>query len=192
MIDDDSLLGQLLVAIPNTAHSGYIRGVMLVTAYWPDGAATTLINRPLRNGYTVGHIMQNSGIDHRCPDPIYYGGPDEPGRIQFVHTLDWQCPGTKPLNNYLGVTAEMYILSAIPADTGPSHWRCIAGHRYLNNLPGHPPTLHGELSGLPPWVPEHRWLTLPGTIESVFHNTGDDQWMNCITEAGKLKVSSWF
>lgn len=192
MNSDDSLLGNLLIAIPNTAHTGYVRGVMLVTAHWPGGAATTLINRPLRNGFTVGHIMQNSGIDSLCTDPIYYGGPDEPGRIQFVHTLDWQCAGTKTLNRQLGVTAEIYILAAIAAGHGPEHWRCIAGHRHLQNTPGYPPSLEGELSGLSPWIPEHRWLTMPGTTEAVFQNAGDDQWMNCINQASRLHIANWF
>jgi len=187
MIEDESLLGHLLIAIPNTAHSGYLRGVMLVTAHWPAGAATTLINRPLRNGYTVGHIMQNAGIKSNSSDPIYYGGPDEPGRIQFVHSMDWQSPGTKPLNKYLGVTAEMYILSAIASGEGPEYWRCIAGHRL--NGPGH---MEGEIAGVSPWIPEHRWLTVPGTVDTVFRGSGDDQWMSSITEASKLQVANWF
>ena len=186
MTEDDSLLGQLLIAIPNTAHSGYIRGVMLVTAHWPAGSATTLINRPLRNGFTVGHIMQNAGITAINNDPIYYGGPDEPGRIQFVHSLDWQCAGTKILNKDLGVTAELYILSAIAAGEGPKYWRCIAGHRL--NGPGH---MEGEIQGESPWIPEHRWLIAPGTIETVFKSAGDDQWMNSINEASKIHVANW-
>lgn len=183
----DDLLGQVLIAIPNTAHTAYTRSIMLVTAHWPSGSASCVINRPLRNGFNVGSLMRNAGIDYACNEPLFAGGPDEPNRIQFIHSLDWQCSGTKELNNELGITNEMSILSAIAGGDGPRLWRCVCGHRLSG--PGH---LEGELSGMDPWIPEHRWLTAPAGTDLVFNGLGDEQWINAINESSKLEIATWF
>jgi putative AlgH/UPF0301 family transcriptional regulator len=187
MRDIDDLTGQLLIAIPNSAHTAYIRGVMLVTAHWPSGSAACVINRTIRNGYTVGNLMQSAGIDFPCNEPIFAGGPDEPNRIQFIHSMDWQCSGTKQLNKHIGITNEMSILASISGSQGPRFWRCICGHRLLG--PGH---IEGELSGQEPWIPEHRWLTAPADLSTTFNGLGDEQWINAINESSKLEIATWF
>lgn len=184
---DDNLTGSLLVAIPNTDHKAYVRGVMMVTAHWSAGSASCMINRPLNGGQRVTAIMRNAGIDFNCPEPVFYGGPDETNRVQFIHTLDWQCPSTKPLTKYLGITQEFSILAAIANGSGPSAWRCIAGHR--TNTAG---AIEGELSGQPPWSPGHRWLILPATVENTFTGVDDEQWLSCIEESSRLEVAGWF
>jgi putative AlgH/UPF0301 family transcriptional regulator len=188
----DNLTGQLLVAIPNTAHTAFTRGVMLVTNQWAGGYTSFMINRVLNTGQTVSVVMQNAGINFTCPDPIFYGGPDETHKVQFVHTLDWQCSSTKPLTDKIGITHEFSLLAAIAAGNGPDHWRCVLGHRIVTNAPGYPEAIHGELSGLPPWKPGDRWLTLPATIPNVFTGINDEQWLNCVTESSRLEVANWF
>jgi putative transcriptional regulator len=184
----EDLTGHLLVAIPNTAHTAYNRGIMLVTSHWPAGGASCMINKPIVDpGYSVTRIMSSSGIDFKSNSPVFYGGPDEPSRIQFVHTLDWQCPSTKVLNKHIGVTQELSILSAIAADEGPEYFRCITGHRVSG--PGH---LDGELQGQAPWIPQHRWLVIPATVDTVFGQIGDQQWLNAISIGTKQEVANWF
>ena len=184
----EDLTGHLLVAIPNTAHTAYSRGIMLITSHWPSGSAMCMINRPASDtGLSVTQVMDSSGIECRSTRPIFYGGPDEPSRVQFIHTLDWQCASTKVLNKHIGVTQEVSILSAIAADEGPAQWRCISGHRI-----GHPSQIEGELAGFDPWIPEHRWLVIPATVENVFNAIGDQQWLKAIEASSKLEVASWF
>ena len=192
-MSDNNHTGSLLVAIPNTAHHAYVRGVLLVTNEWNKGASMVQINRPMRNGLTVNSIMQASGIYSAMNnEPVFEGGPDEMSRIQIIHSLDWQCSGTRMLNSEIGSTTETSILSAIAAGDGPEYWRCIAGHRLLKNMPNHPPSLEGELSGLDPWEPGHRWLTLPATVEHVFTDVTDRQWLRCVEEHTKMAVSQFF
>jgi putative transcriptional regulator len=183
----DDLTGQLLVAIPNTAHTAYSRGIMLVTSHWPAGASSLMINQIAKNSLTVTALMHNMGIDYTCNDPIFWGGPDDPTRIHFVHSLDWQCSSTKLVTEHIGVTQEMSILAAISSGDGPENWRCVIGHRISG--PGH---LDGELQGMPPWIPEHRWLTVPATPANVFRGIGDNQWLHTVNECSHKEVSSWF
>jgi putative transcriptional regulator len=192
MKDLSNMVGQLLVAIPNTAHTAYVRGVMLVTAHWPAGSASCLINKPLNNQQTVTTIMRNAGIDARSDEPIFYGGPDETNRVQFIHTLDWQCASTKKITPGIGLTQELSILAAVARGQGPQYWRCIAGHRLLTNSPGLPDCIEGEISGMPPWNMGHRWLSLPATVANVFGSVGDEQWLEAVNESSRLEVDSWF
>ena len=187
MKDSENLTGTLLIAIPNTAHTAFSRGILLVTAHWPAGSAMVMINQPIRNGFTVGGLMRNSGIDFNCNDPIFQGGPDETGRVQFIHSMDWQCPSTKMLNSEIGITGELSVLTAVSAGEGPEYYRCVAGHRLMG-----PGNIEGEILGQTPWLPEHRWLSIPATADNVFRAIGDEQWLNAIDQASKLEVAHWF
>lgn len=186
-------VGKLLIAIPNTEHEAYVRGVMLVTNEWSKASSMVQLNRPMRNGLTVNAVMQASGIFSGIhSEPVFEGGPDELSRLQIIHSLDWQCSGTRVINDSIGTTTENTILAAIAAGDGPEYWRCVAGHRLLNNMPDHPSSIDGELSGLHPWRPGHRWLELPGTAENVFTEIGDRQWLRCVEEHTKQAVNNFF
>jgi putative AlgH/UPF0301 family transcriptional regulator len=146
-----------------------------------------MLNKPLTNGYNVVVVMRNAGLEYRSMDPVFLGGPHEQSRIQVIHTLDWQCNGTKTLNRNLGITGELSVLAAISRGEGPRLWRCIAGHRLTG-----PDELTDEIQGNPPYTSEHGWLLLNSTIENVFNTTGDEQWFNAIEESSRLQVASWF
>jgi putative AlgH/UPF0301 family transcriptional regulator len=183
----DELTGRLLVSLPNTAHHQLARSVMLVTANWPTGSSSMMINKPLTNGYNVSAVMRNAGLEYRSLDPVFLGGPHEQNRIQVIHTLDWQCNGTKTLTRNLGITGELSVLAAISHGEGPRLWRCVTGQRLTG-----PDELDDEIKGSPPLTPDHGWLVLDATIDNVFTTTGDQQWFNSIDESSKLHVASWF
>jgi len=183
----DELTGRLLVSLPMTAHNQLARSVMLVTANWPTGSSSMMLNKPLTNGYNFSIVMRNAGLEYTSLDPVFLGGPHEQNRIQVIHTLDWQCNGTKTLSRNLGVTGELSVLAAIGRGEGPRLWRCIAGHRLTG-----PDELTNEIHGVPPLTPDHGWLILEATMGNVFTTTGDEQWFNAIEESSRLHVASWF
>jgi putative AlgH/UPF0301 family transcriptional regulator len=183
----NSLAGKVLVAIPNTAHRDYHRGVLLVTNDWAAGTSMIMVNRQSNNSVSVNTVLENAG----CPvsswrGVVHYGGPEEQGRVQVVHSMDWAVANTRQLSEEIGITSELSILTAIAADEGPREWRCIVGQRSL--APGE---LEGELSGEYPWTPEHRWLTVDATIQTVF-GMGDHHWIKTIEIAGQQRISTWF
>jgi putative transcriptional regulator len=180
-------MGQVLVAIPNTDHTEYNRGIMLVTSHWSAGSSMIMINKPAVNNIPVTAVLRNAGIAAYNNDPVFYGGPDEPHRVQFIHTLDWAVPNTRQINDELGITSETSILAAIATDEGPEKWRCVMGQRVVSSG-----GLEGEMSGAHPWKPGHRWLTVPATADLIFKGTLDEQWLHAIDVAGKQEVANWF
>ena len=184
---NNNLAGQILVAIPNTAHEYYHRGLLLVTNHGRNFSNCIQFNKPILNGINVSTIMMHSGLDYSGQEPIYWGGPDETSKVQFIHSLDWAVGSTRMISENIGLTTEVSILAAISRDMGPMHWRCVLGCK--NNKPGF---LEGEMSGEYPWTKQHRWLTLPALSEYVFEKFGDDQWLSAIEAAGKLKIKAWF
>jgi putative transcriptional regulator len=182
------LEGQVLVALPNTAHHDYRRAILLVTSHWQAGSSMIMLNKPSVNQVPVTTVLERSGI--ACLDwkgTVYYGGPDEPNKVQFLHTLDWAVANTQRINNHLGITSETSILAAIAANEGPRAWRCYIGQRILG-----PGELEGELLGEYPWIPGHRWLQVPADIMTVFAGEQDHQWISAVETAGRQEVSSWF
>jgi putative AlgH/UPF0301 family transcriptional regulator len=182
-----NLMGQILVAIPNTHHSHFVRGLLLVTSHWSVGTSSVMFNKPLNTNYTVGSVLRNAGIESNRREPLFFGGLDETNRVQFIHSLDWATPNTKQITEEIGLTADNSILTAIAADDGPRYWRCCMGQRML--VPGN---LEGEILGEPPWDPGDRWMTVPATLDLVFSGTGDEQWISAIETAAKTEVDTWF
>jgi putative AlgH/UPF0301 family transcriptional regulator len=183
-----NLVGQLLVAIPNTYHTDYHRSLILVTSHWDAGSSMVIINRPSQNQVPVTAVLENAGI--QCSEwkgLAYYGGPMEQNRVQIVHTLDWAVANTRQITDEIGITNETSILAAIAANEGPRAWRCVVGQRILG-----PGELEGEMSGEHPWSDGHRWLTVPAEVNTVFGGSGDQQWLNGIELAGRKEIASWF
>jgi len=186
-MDYKNLTGQILVAIPNTAHEHYHRGLLLVTSHGRSFSNCIQFNKPILNGLNIGTIMAHSGLKYSGNDPVYWGGPDEQSKVHFIHTLDWATASTRMLNENIGITTEISILAAISQGLGPIRWRCVIGSK--NNKPGF---LEGEMSGEYPWTKQHRWLTVPADPTYIFDKVGDDQWLEAVEAAGKLEVKAWF
>lgn len=190
MKDLENLTGQLLISMPNTTPGPYRRSVMLVTGDWYPGegnlvgCTSSVLNRVSDTGATMSLVMRNFSLPAQDPNPIFIGGQDEPNRMYFIHTLDWQCASTKHLTKDIGLTAEAGILTAIAAGNGPEHWRCMFGHRAVRQ-----DAVRAEINGD---SKEHKWMMIPATVESVFHTMSDEQWLNAINTASKLEVASWF
>jgi putative AlgH/UPF0301 family transcriptional regulator len=184
---DEELVGKLLVTMPNTKHELFTRSVLLVASNWPTGSETIVINKPQPN-ISVSQVMRNSGVDYHGPECVYWGGISDHSKVQFLHTLDWQCFGTRPISSSLGITSEINILAAIAGGDGPAHWRCISGHSI-----GAAGELEKQQNGDHPYEdPRFRYLTIPATPSSVFAYRGDEQWLESIKEAGRREVSNWF
>jgi putative AlgH/UPF0301 family transcriptional regulator len=132
-------------------------------------------------------VMQQAGINYEITEPVFYGGGDENGKIQFVHTMDWSVPNTRHITSEIGVTSEVSILAAIARDQGPRLWRCIMGQRISNYG-----ELESEVQGQVQWTNNPCWLTIPATPELIFSGLADEQWIHSIEEAGRKEVANWF
>ena len=186
--------GQILIAQPKCVTNFFARSTILVIAHTNQGAWGVITNRvfnKLESGLEV--VMNQAGIEYSAdqPEPLYVGGPVETNRIHVIHSMDWFSSGTQIVRgDYLcgiGVTSDLSILAAIANNQGPEHYRVAIGMCAWG-----PGQLEGEMAGIPPWLPEHRWLSVPATIENVFEFEESFQWQNAISEAASDATKEWF
>jgi putative AlgH/UPF0301 family transcriptional regulator len=91
------------------------------------------------------------------------------------------------INDKIGVSKDISVLTALANNEGPEYFRTIAG--YTKWLPGH---LDGEIIGEDPWSINHSWTFIPADVNTLFGLDDIDQWHRVISESGRIQVSHWF
>jgi putative transcriptional regulator len=190
MSEMENYQGQLLVAQPKCVTNFFARSTILIVRHTDQGAWGVITNRvfnKMESGLEV--VMNQTGIDYVSEhnEPLYVGGPVETNRIHVVHSMDWSSASTIMITSDLGVTSDVSVLAAIAGGQGPEHFRVAVGMCGWG-----PGQLEGEMVGMPPWLPEHRWLHAPATLANVFDFDESFQWQNAIQEAAKETTKAWF
>lgn len=181
--------GQLIIAQPKCVSNFFTKSVVLIGEHAHNGAWGVMINRVfsrLENGLNM--VLRQTGIevDTDFDHPLYVGGPIDTHRINVVHTLDWHSLSTVQVTKDIGITNDLSVLAAIAGGVGPEKFRaCVGICRWGENQ------LEGEMAGLPPWLPEHRWLTAPATMDNTFEFQDHFQWQQAIVEAAKETTKAW-
>ena len=180
--------GYLLASHPKRVDPYLRRSTMLIMEHGTAGAIGLQINKNYSN-LTLKSVMENIGLSlpNSQDYPLYNGGPIHTNRIHVIHTLDWFSSTTVKINDKIGVSKDISILTALAKNEGPEHFRTIAG--YTKWLPGH---LDGEILGEDPWSINHTWTFIPADINTLFGLVDIDQWHRVISESGRLQVSHWF
>jgi putative transcriptional regulator len=179
--------GYLLAAHPKRHDPIMRRSVMLILDHDSTGAIGLQINKPFTNDITFQTVMQNVGLVIDYDQPLYNGGQESTNRIHVIHSLDWYSPSTIKVNDKIGVSHDVSVLTAIAANEGPEYFRVCAG--FTRWLPGH---LEGEILGEEPWNISHTWGFSPANVETLFGLDDIDQWHQVIGESSSLQVSNWF
>jgi putative transcriptional regulator len=182
--------GNLIIAQPRCLSNFFAKSTVLIGEHAHNGAWGVITNRvfsKLESG--LGTIMQQTGIEVSSmmeDHPLYVGGPLQTNQINVVHTLDWQSQSTRKITDQIGITSDLSVLVAIAGNQGPEQFRaCVGICRWGEGQ------LEGEMAGLPPWLPEHRWLTAPATVENIFGYIEVYQWQNAIMDAAKETTKAW-
>lgn len=76
---EESLCGQLLLASPALHDPNFERTVVLIGVHNEDGAMGVVLNRP--SGVTVGEAVPELEQAVAEEEPIYVGGPVQPGAV---------------------------------------------------------------------------------------------------------------
>jgi len=150
-----SLQGQLLIAQPVAQSTFFAQSVVIVCEHHASGAWGLVLNKPSETT-TVSDIARSLNIEYPSNDPVYIGGPVEREGLHFIHTPDCLASNTWWVTTNLCVTSSEYILRELAQGRGPHRWRLVIG---VSAWKGG--QLEGEMSGEPPWTPQHRWLTQP-------------------------------
>ncbi len=169
------LTGQLIMAMPAMADPRFERSVIYVCVHNEEGAMGLVINR-LMESLTFDEMLGQLGIQAEGPSVddirIHFGGPVEVGRGFVLHSGDYSQNGTVMMENGIGLTATIDILSDIADGTGPQEKLLALG--YAGWGPGQ----------LDEEIQENAWLHCPSDIDLVFGEDIENKWEKSMAKIG--------
>lgn len=168
-----SLVGQLLIAMPDMADVRFARSVIYVCAHSEAGGMGLIINKP-QSQISFAQLLDQMEIPHGPDTPaiaVHFGGPVETGRGFVLHSDDYQSGlGTLQAADGVGMTATLDVLEDIAAGRGPAQALLVLG--YAGWGPGQ---LENEIR-------QNGWLTCDARADLIFDQPNDRKW------AGALKL----
>lgn len=164
-----SLRGKLLLDGGGLAGSCFHRTVVLICQHNAEGAFGLVLNKPAEQ--SVGDVIRADLPLALAEQPLFNGGPVQPGALSFLHT-DTFLPGASVMPN-LNLDHSLESLIDLAEGFSPSQSiRVFSG--YAGWAPGQ---LESELK-------REAWLTHPASINLVFHTPPDQLWRNILRKKG--------
>lgn len=177
--------GNLLIAPPTIPDTRFRKSVLVLTNDNLRGSFALCINKP--TNHTLKDLLEDTGIETELNFPLYWGGPVNPNTIWMLHSSEWSCAHTVPINDDWSVTSHMSMFHHLADGDYPEHFRLMYG--YSSWAQGQ---LKAELRGTAPWNPAHSWLVAenpgPGWL---FEQPVEDVWMNSTELSGHQAVDTW-
>ena len=161
--------GDLLIADPFLKDPNFMRTVVLMCDYQPEGAIGFVINRKYNK--TIGELVSQL---EACRFPVYYGGPVQTDTVHFLHTRPELIPDGVSIGNGLwwggdfDTAADLLLngtleQSMIRFYIGYSGW----GEEQLDNE-----------------IKEKTWLITRGVPSLVFHQNVSLIWQDSLRQLG--------
>ena len=180
------LSGHILVAPPRIIDRRFNNSVIYLVSHTEAGAWGLMLNKS--SNHDNHAVLARARID--VPDLLgkaYGGGPVNTTSIHFLHTAETLSMETV-VGPYGGVcsSGDHSFLTELMVGHIPRKFRMFVG--MCSWAPGQ---LEGELTGTPPWNPDHSWLTAPASEEIVFDYDGMDQWAAGVEYCAQHTVREW-
>jgi len=161
--------GQLLLDGGKLHGSFFHRSVVLICQHDAEGAFGLILNQPA--GSKVGDAVVANLPEALKEQPLYLGGPVQPGVLSFLHT-DVFVPHANVLANLnLGHSIES-LMDLSESNSATQKLRLFAG--YAGWSAGQ---LEQEMA-------RHDWLTHPATVDLVFKSEPEQLWKEILREKG--------
>ncbi len=184
MSSERYLEGQFLIAMPAIGDPRFERTVIYMCAHTDEGAMGLIINKPMED-LQLGDLLYRLGLlppeetnsihlPHELyRQPVFTGGPVEPGRGFVLHTLDYVLPeGTLEVDGAVGLTASLDILHDLVQGRGPEKLMLALG--YAGWAPGQ---LEAELA-------QNAWLTCPADMDIMFALPPEERYAAALMKIG--------
>jgi len=177
--------GSFLIAPPAMIDSRFSKTVLLVTHNNLAGTFALCINKP--TNHDISQIAIELGIPNSLKFPLFWGGPVNRGSIWMLHSSEWKCQYTMPVNDSWSVTSNEVMFHHLSDGDVPNYFRIAYG--ICTWAPGQ---LDMELSGTPPFTRSSSWLIANDiNPEDIFEQHIDEVWDNCIKTSGSQAVDNW-
>jgi putative transcriptional regulator len=170
-----SLMGQLLIAMPQMLDPRFARSVVYVCAHSEGEGAMGLVINKLLEALTMEELFTHLQLAPTPPDPrrpVHFGGPVEPGRGFVLHTSDYREDATLVVGDGFAVTATLEVLRAIGRGEGPR--RNLLALGYAGWAPGQ---LDAEMQA-------NGWLSVPADSDLVFGEDLEGKWQRALAKLG--------
>ncbi len=173
--DDFSLVGKLLIAMPDMGDARFDRSVVYVVTHSHEGAMGLIVNKPQPKLRFVKLLKQLDikveGIIREAR--VHYGGPVETVRGFVLHTDDYHTEsGTVAVADNIALTATIDVLQDIAKGVGPITSLLALG--YAGWSAGQ---LEAEIAA-------NGWLTCDADQALVFGADDDQKWTQALAKLG--------
>jgi putative transcriptional regulator len=161
--DDPALeAGHFLIASRSMGDPRFAHTVILVVAHGARGALGLVVNRP--TGMTLAGALPGMDGSERADDPLWFGGPVEPGRAAVLVEAAQAPQPSRTVIAGLHYSTAAPVLQALTAPGNGQRFRVYAG--YAGWAPGQ---LEGELA-------RGDWTLAPASVKEVFSDEGMEVW----------------
>lgn len=180
-----NLVGQLLISPPCVQGNFFQQSVTIITEEHSLGHIGITLNKPSHVSLTE-FVMRND-LDIRVPGYVHLGGPVNTNALTMIHSNDWACSNTMPIDSLLSISSSPEILTCIASKNKPTYWRIFVG--VCSWAPGQ---LAKEINGVTPFTKSQSWLVATPDVDSVFNTDPREQWKTAINLSGSEFVKNFF
>jgi len=162
----ESLVNQLLIAMPGMADPNFSSTVTLICEHNDEGALGIVINRPLN--FRLGGLFEQLHLDNPDPaaldHPVLMGGPVGPERGFVLHDPSHRYENSLAISSEICLTLSRDVIDAMASGRGPQ--KSLVALGYAGWGAGQ---LEAEMLA-------NAWLNVPATQEIVFDMPFADRW----------------
>lgn len=163
--ESDSLINQLLIAMPGMEDPNFASTVTLICEHTDEGALGIVINRPLQ--LQLGDVFKQLELaedDPNSDNPVLHGGPLGTDRGFVLHGPGNSFESSLVVSGDIHLTFSRDVLDAMASGDGPG--KSLVALGYASWGPGQ---LEDEILA-------NSWLSAPATAEIVFDMPFDERW----------------
>ena len=176
MVEFQSLVGRLLVAMPGIGDPRFEHAVILICAHGPDHAMGLRLDRPapMVDLKAVLAKLEIPAPEAAIGRSVMIGGPVDRERGFVLHTDDWMSPDASvPFVEGLAMTGTKDALMAM---TDP-----VEGPRRATLLLGYAGWGEGQLEDE---LGDNVWLTADADLDVIFDDDHGTKWSRALAGLG--------
>lgn len=162
----DSLVNQLLIAMPGMPDPNFNSTVTLICEHNAEGALGIVINRPMN--LKLGGLFEQLSLDQAdtaaAKHPVLSGGPVARERGFVLHNSGLVFESSMVVSDSIQLTLSRDVLDAMAAGKGPD--KSLVALGYAGWQPGQ---LEAEMLA-------NTWLNVPASAEIVFDIPFAERW----------------
>ena len=161
--------GILLIADPFLKDQNFMRTVVLMCDHNSEGSFGFVLNKLF--DYTLDELITSF---EGYPIPVYYGGPVDMDTVHFLHQYPELIPDSQEVMKGIYWGGDFEILTTLVKNNQIdfSKIRFFIGYSGWGK---------GQLNDE---IKEKTWLTVPSTLNLIFHEKSEDVWKDSLKHLG--------